>query len=181
MFGKLNVPDDKEKSGGEFPDVVRTKFKIGTETTGVFVGEPVEVYSHFEGEYPNGKYVGVCTGENCTICQDGNVAKYSMQINFLTVLDGTPTMTIAEGPKSLGKALRKKEEKKGDGFFKDTVVCIDRTDKTAFMIDDVKAPKGLENVKGLLKEIKTFDLVAMLEARVKKQTGDTDTTTTEPY
>ena len=58
---------------------------------------------------------------------------------------------------------------------------INRTDKTAFMIDDIKPPKELSNVAAILKEIEPFDLKAILEAQVKKQTKGQDTATNTPF
>ena len=144
-FGTLAPPADRGTG-----DIVRSKFKIGTKTTGVFVGDPVEKHTHWEGHYPASVYKGVCTGENCVLCQQGIPSRYTMQINFLTLSGGvddkgnniysdkgTPVMTIAEGPASLARALKDKAELKGDDFFTNTVVLINRTDKTAFAIDDM--------------------------------------------
>ena len=183
MFSKLDLPAAAKKGGGDdFAEIVRTRFKVNSKTTGVFVGEPQETYTHWEGEYPNSKFAGVCTGENCVMCQEGNKARFAMQINFLTLGDtGTPIMTIAEGPASFARALREKEELKGEGYFDGTVIHINRTDKTAFAVDDIKAPAGLANLKTIMAEVQTFDLKAMYEARVKKQLENADTSTTAPY
>jgi len=182
MFKALDLPAEKAGGGENFAEVVRTRFKVGSKTIGVFVGEPVEVYTHWEGEYPNSKFAGVCTGENCEQCQEGNKARYSMQINFLTTDEsGTPRMTIAEGPASFARALREKEELKGEGFFDGTVIHINRTDKTAFAIDDIKPTPELNNLQTILAELQPFDLKAMYEARINKQLNNADTSTTTPY
>lgn len=184
MFKGLKVPPQggsRQQREGSFRELQFTNFKMGTKTVGVFVGEPLEVFKHYEGKYPNTQYLGMCTGENCIHCQNGNTPKYSIRINFLTVVNGTPTMTIAEGPGSLARALMDKEELKGEGFFDGTVVLVNRADKTAFVIDDIKPPKELSNVKGILSEVQPFDLKAIVDAQIKKQTAGQDTTTAAPY
>jgi len=180
MFSKLAPPEAKGK-GKEFDKIVRTKFSMDTKTIGVFVGNPVEVYKHWEGEYPNRQYRGTCEGENCTLCQEGISKTYSIQANFLTVVDGTPTMTIVEGPASLARAMQQKEEVKGTDFFDGAVVLINRTDKTTFLIDDIKAPADLENLKAILAELSVFDIEAMITATIAKQTAAGSTTTNAPY
>lgn len=183
MFKGMNVPAEKKrgKTGGDFKAIQRTSFGIGTKTVGVFVGQPVASYKHWEGVYPNRSYLGLCTGENCVYCQEGNTPTFSMQINFLTLVDGKPTMTLVEGPASLARALSEKEEIKGEDFFDNKVVLINRTDKTAFMIDDIKPPKEFENLDKLLKDNETYDIEGILKALVNRQTKSTEIVTNAPY
>lgn len=185
MFKGLKVPEQvsNQKQGeSNFRELHFTNFKLGTKTVGVFVGEPIEVFKHYEGKYPNSTYLGMCTGENCLHCQSGNTPKYSIRINFLTVVNGTPTMTIGEGPASLARALSNMETDTEDPeFFTNKVVLINRTDKTAFGIVAVKPPKELANLKAIMEEQPPFDLKAIIEAQIKKQTAGQDTTTAAPF
>lgn len=182
MFGNLSIPKKKGvKTDGERKEIVFQNFDIGKKLVGVIVGEPVEVFKHYEGKYPNSHYLGICMGENCTFCQTGNTPRYSLRFNFLTIVDNTPTMTIAEGPASLARALADKEELKGVDFFNGTVIQINRTDKTAFSIDDIKPPPVLSNLKAILAEAEPYDLKGIMEAQIRKQTAGQDTTTNAPY
>ena len=176
MFKDLKVPE--KKTGGGKSSFLR--IKEGEEVTGVMVGDPIAVYKHW-GENKAG-FLGFCTGESCTFCQDGNRATYSFNQNFLTLDDsGNPTMTILDGTATLGRQLQELEGIKGDDFYTTNVVFIKRTGLTEYTITDVKAPAGLENFKTIIAESETTDLEAMLKAIIDKQQNGADSVTGTPF